>query len=301
MRRLVDRADQQRGCRQAVGWRDEGDVGAFLLIQHIGGVFADGGHLVVAAGEAIHQLHAAVEGVRQLLGEGGPIGVAVQFAQFVPLHELQAGGGDLATHGAAPAWIEQILPVLRGVGLGDAGFAVADAGEVHAGPEIGARRIAEVFRLVGVRLGRLVDFVAALLLEIDRRREVGELDHVHVVSPGAALGEDLAVQCASLRADVAALDLGKVLGEGIDDGRSPRLVLMAIENELPLLLHRSHVGVGLEIEHFGGLAPSPAPTRSDRTGWPHRSRRPRAECGGGSGLWCWTWCFSPLGGTAIGK
>src|SRR5208282_2424034 len=140
----------------------------------------------------------------------------------------------------------------------------------------GAGRIAEVLWLERLRLGRVIDFVTALLLEIDRGGEVGQLDHVHVEPPGAAFGQDLAVQRAGLRAHVAALDFWKILGEGVDDGGGAGLVLVAVEHELAFLLRLAHIGIGVEVEHLGRLRRGLRPDGAAGEGRP-ADRRPRLQ------------------------
>ena len=112
-------------------------------------------------------------------------------------------------------------------------------------------RIAEVFGLVAAGFRRVVDLVAALLLEIERRGEVGELEDVDVEAAGGALGRDLVVQRAGLGPDIARLDLREVLAERLGDRRRPGLVLMAVEDELALLLGLGDVGIGEEVENLG--------------------------------------------------
>jgi hypothetical protein len=55
-----------------------------------------------------------------------------------------------------------------------------------------------------------------------------------------------------LRAHVARLDFGKILAEALHDRGGAGLVLVAVENELSLLLRLRHVRIGGEIEHLGG-------------------------------------------------
>ena len=93
--------------------------------------------------------------------------------------------------------------------------------------------------------------VAAFLLEIEGRRQVGQLDHVDVETAGRALGQDLVVERAGLRPHIAGLDFREVLAEALHDAGSAGLVLVAVENELTFLFGLRHVGVSHEIEHLG--------------------------------------------------
>src|ERR1700687_4311882 len=104
MWRLADGADNQRRSRQSVGGRDEFNLGTFVLEQDVGGIFPDRGNHVVTLGEPVEQLDAGIEGMRILLGELFPEGRPIQFAQRVPLYELQSGGGNLAADRSLPPW-----------------------------------------------------------------------------------------------------------------------------------------------------------------------------------------------------
>src|SRR6185369_8090960 len=96
MRRLANRAHDERGCDQSVRWGDEFDVGTLLLEEDVGGVFTDRSNLVVAFGEPVEQLHARIKRMRVLLCKLFPEAGPIEFAQRVPLHELQSGRRNLA-------------------------------------------------------------------------------------------------------------------------------------------------------------------------------------------------------------
>ena len=140
---------------------------------------------------------------------------------------------------------------LRRVRGGDLGRVVGDAGGIDAGPEKRAGRRAQMVGLVGGRFGRDVAFVAALFLEIDRRREVGKLDDVDVEAAGGAFGQDLVVERAGLGAHIAGVDLREILAKSLHDAGGAGLVLVTIEHELAFLLGLGDVGIGHEIENFG--------------------------------------------------
>ena len=74
--------------------------------------------------------------------------------------------------------------------------------------------------------------------------------HVDVEAAGRALGQDLVVERAGLRAHIAGLDLREILAEAFHDAGGAGLVLVAIEDELAFLLGLGDVGVGHEIVHF---------------------------------------------------
>ena len=71
--------------------------------------------------------------------------------------------------------------------------------------------------LVSRRLGRKVVFVTALFLEIDGRRQIGQLDDVDVKTAGGAFGQDLVVERAGLRAHITGVDLRKILAESFHE------------------------------------------------------------------------------------
>ena len=160
------------------------------------------------------------------------------------MNELDARGRNLAAHGIAPARIEQILPGLRRFVGFHLALAVGDAGERYAGPEECSGRRAQIFRLIARRLGRSVYLVAALLLEIERGRQVGELEHIDIEAARGALRHDLVVESAGLGADIAGFDLREVLVESLHDGRSAGLVLVTIEHQLAFLLGLCDVRTG---------------------------------------------------------
>ena len=75
--------------------------------------------------------------------------------------------------------------------------------------------------------------------------------HVDVEAAGRALGQNLVVERAGLRAHIAGLDLREVLAEAFHDAGGAGLVLVAIEHELAFLLGLGDVGIGHEVEHLG--------------------------------------------------
>src|SRR6266481_4208431 len=111
--------------------------------------------------------------MRILLGELFPEARPIELAQRVPLYELQTGGGNLAADRAPPTGIENVLPRLRRVGGGDLGRVIGDPGGIDAGPEKRASRRTQMVCLVSRSLRGDVVLVAALLQEIDSRRQVG--------------------------------------------------------------------------------------------------------------------------------
>src|SRR6185369_656283 len=227
------------------------NLGAAALEQDIGRIFADRGDRIVALRQPVEQLHPRVESVRLQFGEFLPEAVAVELTQHVPLYELQPGRRDLAADLALPARIEDVLPAFRRIGAGNLVDVVGDAGRIDAGPEEVALRRAHVVLLVRAGFRRLVVFVAALLLEIESRRQVRELEHVDVEAAGRTLRQNLAVERAGLRAHIARLDLREILAEALHDAGGAGLVLVTIKDELAFLLGLGNIGVCLEVQYFG--------------------------------------------------
>ena len=75
--------------------------------------------------------------------------------------------------------------------------------------------------------------------------------HVDVETSGGAFGQNFVVERAGLRADVAGLDLRKVLAEALHDAGGAGLVFVAVEHQLSFLLGLCYVGIGREVEHLG--------------------------------------------------
>jgi hypothetical protein len=78
------------------------------------------------------------------------------------------------------------------------------------------------------------------------------LHHVDQEPSGGSLGGELGVQRAGLQPNVAGLDLGEILLEGIQQRGDPGLGVMAVVDEFTLLLGLGHVGKGQEVVHLDG-------------------------------------------------
>ena len=250
VRALVRHAAEERGRRQAVGGRHELDRGTSLLDQQIAGIFGQHAKLVVALGKTLELLGARVEPARTDLRELAPELVAVELAQFVPLHELHAGVGHLHIGAVVPDRLGDVLPALGRILRLHLLGVVGEARERDADPEIVADRIAQVVGRIELGLRRDIARIAAALLEIERGGRLGELDDVGRELSGRALGDRAAEQRAVLRPHIFALDLGEVLVERRQDAGDPRLAVVAVVGELAFGLGLGDVGGGGEIEDF---------------------------------------------------
>ena len=94
MRRLVDDAVPQRAGGQAVGRRDECNVGALVLLQQVARELREAADLVVALGQPVEQLRARIETARAQLG--------LTALPFVSRATIAA----LREHPALNAWLE---------------------------------------------------------------------------------------------------------------------------------------------------------------------------------------------------
>jgi hypothetical protein len=156
---------------------------------------------------------------------------------------LHARGGELHADAVPVGGVVDVLPRLRRLLGLELGPVVGDAGEADAGHAVVARRRRVILGLEGRVLRRHVLLPAALLLEVDGRRDVGELEHVEAEAAGRALGGDLGVERARLQPDVAGLDLEEVLLERIERGDA-RLAVVAVVDDFALRLGLGHIGAG---------------------------------------------------------
>src|ERR1700730_3977348 len=113
-----------------------------------------------------------------------------------------------------------------------------------------------MFRLVSGCLRGFVEFVSTLVLKIDCRCQIGQLNDINVEAAGSPFGENLVVERSGLRPDVARVDLREVVVETLHDASGARLILMAVEYELAFLLGLRHVRIRQKVEDLRrGLRP----------------------------------------------